>query len=107
MEYKHEKDDVIEYAAAFLKEGEALPWLYRGGRMTLFEEYFTLSLFGIKKFKISYKEILKVELDRYNFRECIVIHGIGYRMHIFVRKPYREKVLEQLKYRRKAVWKER
>ncbi len=98
------KTQVIKYRASFLKEGDGLALWYRGGRITLSDDRFVLSIMGIKRISVLYKEILKIEKERDCLLNCIVAHCIHYRIYVQVSTGNRDKLFDELKRRMRAVW---
>lgn len=101
-----QRDNPIKYAAAFQKVGEELPLWYRGGRITLFHDSFVLSILGIKRIEVPYKEILKIEKERYCLYDCIAVHCAKYRVYIHVSASNTDKLFDELQRRKRVIWKD-
>lgn len=95
---------VLKYPAAFQMLDKGMEFWHWGGRITLFEDHFVLSLMGIKRKEIYYKEILKIEEDVFCLRRCIMVNCIEYRVCIVVSSRHRDEVFEELWSRMRAIW---
>lgn len=106
MRRKNQIGTQIKYAAAFQKVGEELPLWYRGGRITLFHDSFVLSILGIKRIEILYKEILKIEKEQYCLYDCVAVHCAKYRVYIHVSASNTDKLFDELQRRKRVIWKD-
>lgn len=97
---------VLKYPAAFQMLDGGMGFWYWGGRITLFKDRIVLSLVGIKRIEMYYREILKIEEDVSCLRRCIIINCVEHRVRIVVSSRHREEVFDELKGRMRAIWEE-
>ena len=102
MKDERKKNNAIKYEAAFQKVGEGVSFWYRGGRITLFEDCFVLSILGITRIEVSYKEILTIQKERYNLNNCITVYCVAYHIYIRVSASNRDKVFDELQRRMRS-----
>ena len=103
MMIEQNKANVTKYGAAFLKEGEGLSLWYRGGRITVFDNRFVLSILGLNRIAVFYKEILKIEKERYCLHNCITVYCVNYRVYIQVSASNRDELFNELQNRKSNI----